>query len=247
MRFFSVATAATLGVAAMSLLASALPTYHDDAGIKPSAEEDSAFACHSAMEHAPAAPANKQWEAETGASEGHSETATPEAAEPKPEEADEAAAAPEDSAGAYPSAPAEVGWRGDGYLGQSVVYNNCPFVVHSNIVHGPRPGVEGPPEEIYSILQPQEGLSHPFAHDPRMGVSWKLWRTDSDNTAPVQFEWTWHDSFQRTWYDLSMVNAGDAGWLDEDAHQAKPSSATRTAWAPTSARSPSSTPSRTRA
>ncbi|OAG39254.1 hypothetical protein AYO21_06458 [Fonsecaea monophora] len=58
-----------------------------------------------------------------------------------------------------------------------------------NSVHGPRPGVEGPPEEIYSILQPQEMLSHPFARDPRLGVSWKLWRTDVENTSPVQFEW----------------------------------------------------------
>ncbi|OAL35665.1 hypothetical protein AYO20_05046 [Fonsecaea nubica] len=98
--------------------------------------------------------------------------------------------------------PVEESDRGDGYLGQSIVYNNCTFTVHSNI--------------------PQEMLSHPFAHDPRLGVSWKLWRTDVENTSPVQFEWTWHDALQRTWYDLSMINAGNAGWLSPVAHRGEP-------------------------
>ncbi|KIY00124.1 uncharacterized protein Z520_03809 [Fonsecaea multimorphosa CBS 102226] len=213
MRFASVALVA----AAMSLLVSALPTQINDEGVKPLPEGEPPFAYHGALEHpplapavpaAPAAPVNKQREAEGDAPEEHPEPTTPASTEPEPEGGVDVA-----------GAPAGIVDRSDDYLGQSVVYNNCPFAVHSNIVHGPRPGVEGPPEEIYSILQPQQVLSHPFAHDPQMGVSWKLWRTDVDNTAPVQFEWTWHNSFQRTWYDLSMINAGKAAWLNEDAHQ----------------------------
>ncbi|OAP58098.1 hypothetical protein AYL99_07188 [Fonsecaea erecta] len=238
MRFAAVATAVALFVMGTGLLlVSALPTHINDAGIQPFAGEDSPFACHGVLEHTPARPAVLLGDA-GGSSEEDAEATTPEPHDPAvevtagfgstwPDHIDtiestpavDMELTPPDDMEAVPSPLVEAEGHGDGYVGQSVVYNNCNFAVHSNIVHGPRPGDEGPPEEIYSILQSQDSLKHPFAHDPRMGVSWKLWRTGVENTAPVQFEWTWHDSFQRTWYDLSMINAGEVGWLNEDAHQ----------------------------
>ncbi|EXJ73112.1 uncharacterized protein A1O5_04261 [Cladophialophora psammophila CBS 110553] len=214
---FSVAASVALIVAVMSILVSALPTYINNAGIKTIAKRPSPksgaippIACYGAAEYTPVA--NKQGEAEWAAPEEGAETTATEAFKAKAE-------ALKEIVNANPSALAEIQDRGDGYIGQSIVYNNCPFAVHNNIVHAPRPGVDAPPEEMYSILHPGAELSHPFAHDPRMGISWKLWRTDVENTAPVQFEWTWDNTFQRTWYDLSMINAGDAGWLNEDAHE----------------------------
>lgn len=99
-------------------------------------------------------------------------------------------------------------------IGHASVENACAFAVNSNIVHAPRPGAEGPPEEIYEILLPGARQTHPFVHDPSMGVSWKLWRTDVENTAPVQLEYTWIPEARRTWYDLSMIDAGEAEALE---------------------------------
>ena len=47
-------------------------------------------------------------------------------------------------------------------LGAASVLNACPFAVHSNIVHAPRPGeVEGvKPEEIYSVLETGVEIGH---------------------------------------------------------------------------------------
>lgn len=98
------------------------------------------------------------------------------------------------------------------------VYNKCTFAVNSNIVHGARGGDETKPEEIWVVLQPGQNFSHSFEHDRNLGVSWKIWRTDVDNTAPIQLEYTATDTL--TWWDLSMIDAGEAGWLDgptEDA------------------------------
>jgi hypothetical protein len=103
-----------------------------------------------------------------------------------------------------------------GGLGQAVVRNACPFAVHTNIVHGPRRG-QWPPEEISGVLQPGETSTHPFSHDPNTGVSWKIWREDGANTAPVQLEYTWIADQRRTWYDLSMVDAGAPEWLQNAA------------------------------
>ncbi|KIV88206.1 hypothetical protein PV10_09123 [Exophiala mesophila] len=95
----------------------------------------------------------------------------------------------------------------------ALVYNKCTFPVNSNIVHGARGGNEAKPEEVLGILQPGQTWSHSFEHDRNLGVSWKIWRTDVDNTAPIQLEYTATDT--STWWDLSMVDAGEAGWLDE--------------------------------
>lgn len=102
-------------------------------------------------------------------------------------------------------------------LGSAHVHNACSFPVNSNIVHAPRPGANGSPEEIASVLAPGASLSHPFAHDPDMGISWKIWRQDDVGGArtPVQLEYTWKPDVGRTWYDLSMIDAGEAGWLDD--------------------------------
>ena len=51
-------------------------------------------------------------------------------------------------------------------LGAAQVVNTCAFDVHSNIVHAPRPGAEGPPEEIYTVIPAGRESSHPFLHDP---------------------------------------------------------------------------------
>lgn len=45
-----------------------------------------------------------------------------------------------------------------------------------------------------------------------MGVSWKIWRTDTNNTAVVQFEYTPEAAV--TWYDLSMINGGEVVYTD---------------------------------
>ena len=96
-------------------------------------------------------------------------------------------------------------------LGAASVLNACPFTVHSNIVHSPRPDAEKgvPPEEIYSVMQPGEELEHPFVHDPGMGISWKLWIDDAEAAGgPVQFEWAWVPDARQVWWDLSMIDAG---------------------------------------
>ncbi|KIV80573.1 hypothetical protein PV11_08066 [Exophiala sideris] len=113
----------------------------------------------------------------------------------------------------------------NGGVGAAIVVNACPFSVHSNIVHAPRPGAAGAPEEIYSVLAPGQTATHAFSHDPQMGISWKIWRTDVDNNSPIQFEWTYMPDMARTWYDLSMIDAGKiaytdpntAGWIVGDA------------------------------
>ncbi|KAK5221617.1 hypothetical protein LTR47_010804 [Exophiala xenobiotica] len=99
-------------------------------------------------------------------------------------------------------------------LGQAIAVNACPFDVMSNIVHPPRPGVEGKPEEILSTLAAGATATHPFTHDPDMGISWKIWRTDIENQSPVQFEWAWIPGMQRSWWDLSMIDAGEVDWLE---------------------------------
>ncbi len=53
-------------------------------------------------------------------------------------------------------------------LGAAEVYNACPFAVNSNIVHAPRPGADGAPEDISSTLAPGDSGSHPYLHDPGM-------------------------------------------------------------------------------
>ncbi len=98
-------------------------------------------------------------------------------------------------------------------LGQAIVVNACPFAVMSNIVHPPREGSDEAPEEILSTLAPGATETHPFVHDPEMGISWKIWRTDIENQSPVQFEWAWVPNVQRTWWDLSMIDAGEVDWL----------------------------------
>jgi hypothetical protein len=55
-------------------------------------------------------------------------------------------------------------------LGSARVINACPFAVHSDIAHSPRPGVDGAPEQILSVLAPGENVEHPFLHDP--GMCW---------------------------------------------------------------------------
>ncbi|KAK6382375.1 hypothetical protein LTS17_004262 [Exophiala oligosperma] len=110
----------------------------------------------------------------------------------------------------------------DAAQGTAYVINNCPFGVMSNIVHGTS-GVDSdgvPPEEIMSSIAPGQTVSHPFSHDPNTGVSWKIWRTDVSNQAPVQFEYAWIPEAKRTWWDLSMIDAGKVGWLDEEAGNA---------------------------
>ncbi|KAK5196590.1 hypothetical protein LTR92_004135 [Exophiala xenobiotica] len=111
-------------------------------------------------------------------------------------------------------------------LGQAIVVNACPFDVMSNIVHPPRPGVEGKPEEILSTLAAGATATHPFTHDPDMGISWKIWRTDIENQSPVQFEWAWIPGMQRSWWDLSMIDAGEVDWLETGAPERR-SSVTR--------------------
>jgi hypothetical protein len=103
-----------------------------------------------------------------------------------------------------------------GGAGVAFVHNNCSFAINSNIVHGPRPEDKGPPDEIYGMLEAGESLEHAFSHDPNVGISWKVWRTDHDtvNTSPIQLEWTWGPVAKRTWYDLSMIDAGKAGWVE---------------------------------
>jgi hypothetical protein len=110
------------------------------------------------------------------------------------------------------------GRKASGSTGSAIVHNACSFDVHSNIVHAPRTGARGAPEEIPGVIQPGETLTHPFSHDPNLGVSWKLWREDVANKNPVQLEYTWVPSSGRIWYDLSMINAGDVQWLDADSH-----------------------------
>ena len=85
--------------------------------------------------------------------------------------------------------------------------NACPFKVHSNIVHAPRPGAPKgeDPEEIYSVLGSGVEVEHPFVHDPNMGISWKLWTEEA--AGPVQFEWTWKPDEKKVWWDLSMIDA----------------------------------------
>ena len=39
-----------------------------------------------------------------------------------------------------------------------------------------------------------------------MGVSWKLWPEHAPR--PIQFEWTWVGEQARTYFDLSMIDAG---------------------------------------
>lgn len=99
------------------------------------------------------------------------------------------------------------------------VYNKCTFAVNSNIVHGARGGDEAKPEEIRVVLQPGQSFSHSFEHDLNLGVSWKVWRTDVDNTAPIQLEYTATDTL--TWWDLSMIDAGEAGWLETPTEDAE--------------------------
>ncbi|KIW15926.1 hypothetical protein PV08_05976 [Exophiala spinifera] len=98
--------------------------------------------------------------------------------------------------------------------GTAYVKNACPFTVMSNIVHGASAESHEAPEEIYSSIAPGQTLSHPFSHDPNTGVSWKIWRTDVSNQAPVQFEYTWIPDAKRTWWDLSMIDAGRVDWLE---------------------------------
>ncbi|KAJ9608376.1 hypothetical protein H2200_007364 [Cladophialophora chaetospira] len=101
--------------------------------------------------------------------------------------------------------------------GSAVVANECPFVVYTNIVHAPRPGQAGAPEEILVTLQTGESQSHPFDHDLNMGVSWKVWRTDTNNKNVVQFEYTYVG--ERTYYDLSMINGGTVEYLEPEEHE----------------------------
>jgi hypothetical protein len=108
--------------------------------------------------------------------------------------------------------------KATGATGSAIVHNACPFSVRSNIVHAPRPGVDGAPEEISETLAPGTTKSHPFSHDPDMGISWKVWRDDGTNHNPVQLEYTNVPSSSRTWYDLSMINAGATQWLDPESH-----------------------------
>ncbi|OCT45899.1 hypothetical protein CLCR_00061 [Cladophialophora carrionii] len=103
--------------------------------------------------------------------------------------------------------------------GSALVYNACTFTVQSNIVHAPRAGDAGAPEEIIGAIAPGETFSHPFSHDPNMGISWKIWRTDGDNDNPVQFEYAWTPDTARIWYDMSMINAGEIEWLEPDSHE----------------------------
>lgn len=107
-------------------------------------------------------------------------------------------------------------------VGEAIVVNACPFSVNSNIVHAPRPGVAGTPEEIFSVLAPGAVASHDFSHDPHMGISWKVWRTDVANTSPVQFEYTYMPDQGRIWYDVSMIDAGKVAWTDPSANPAEP-------------------------
>lgn len=104
-----------------------------------------------------------------------------------------------------------------GGTGSAIVANKCPFVVQTNIVHAPRAGREGAPEEIPLTLQPGESQSHPFEHDLNMGVSWKVWRTDTANKNVVQFEYTCDG--QRTYYDMSMINGGTVEYLEGSEHE----------------------------
>ncbi|EXJ78700.1 hypothetical protein A1O1_09102 [Capronia coronata CBS 617.96] len=99
--------------------------------------------------------------------------------------------------------------------GKATLYNACPFTVYSTIVHGTGAGDTGALEEVYQTLEPEESVSHSFEHDAEVGVSWKIWREDTDNTSPVQFEYTWIQGSKRTWYDLSMIDAGEAEWLED--------------------------------
>jgi len=95
-------------------------------------------------------------------------------------------------------------------IGVVHVQNLCPFTVHSNVVHSPRDSdcEDCPPEERYSLLQPNSTASQPYNTDPDTGVSWKLWRTDTPvQHGPVQFEYTWDTTISRLYYDLSMVDA----------------------------------------
>ncbi|KIW73984.1 hypothetical protein PV04_02057 [Phialophora macrospora] len=103
--------------------------------------------------------------------------------------------------------------------GSALVYNACAFTVQSNIVHAPRPGEDGAPEEIMGAIAPGETLSHPFSHDPNLGISWKIWRTDGDNHNPVQFEYAWTPDSTLVWYDMSMIDAGEIEWLDPESHE----------------------------
>ncbi|EXJ81191.1 hypothetical protein A1O3_07481 [Capronia epimyces CBS 606.96] len=104
----------------------------------------------------------------------------------------------------------------DAVVGKATVHNACPFSIYSNIVHGAQDGT-GLPEEIYQVLEPNETVSHAFSHDPGVGVSWKIWRQDedTDNWSPIQLEYTWITDSKRTWYDLSMIDAGEPDWLEE--------------------------------
>jgi hypothetical protein len=108
-------------------------------------------------------------------------------------------------------------------LGSASFLNACPFAVHSNIVHGargpssPEDDTFIPPEEILSVLAPGEERTHPFVHDPGLGVSWKLWPSEGEGegegsgngggAVPVQFEWTLVPGERRSWWDLSMIDA----------------------------------------
>jgi hypothetical protein len=69
------------------------------------------------------------------------------------------------------------------------------------------------------VVAPGETLSHPFSHDPNIGISWKIWRTDGDNRNPVQFEYTWTPDSARVWYDMSMIDAGEIEWLEPESHE----------------------------
>ena len=107
--------------------------------------------------------------------------------------------------------------------GSAVVHNACKFSVRSNIVHPPRVGVSGNPEEIMGTLAPGATLTHPFSHDPDMGISWKLWREDAgtSNHKPVQLEYTSVPLSGGLWYDMSMIDAGTTEYLDAAAHESE--------------------------
>lgn len=119
--------------------------------------------------------------------------------------------------GAHPTSSTKGNGNGNGAeQGSAFVINACPFTVMSNIVHGTSASSNGIPEEIYSSIAPGQTVSHPFSHDPNTGVSWKIWRTDIPNQAPVQFEYAWIPEVKRTWWDLSMIDAGSVDWLEEE-------------------------------
>jgi len=89
-------------------------------------------------------------------------------------------------------------------------------------VHGPRPGINGPPEEIASTLGPDERVEHDLVQGPNIGISWKIWREDIENKRPIQLEWTWVPDSERTWYDLSMIDAAEAQKQDSSEEELEP-------------------------